>query len=144
MNWSVIHFRSLLFTKLFLHTICGVASFLMQTSSLLRNHIACAPAPSIRLLLPLLQPQDLIHQITLSLPIRSRDDFQYAISKVEAGDRVHFVLLHDNGDKEVGHALFVLSDDQLTRTFHSAKTICAVYRKLCVCVCVCVCEKWQQ
>jgi hypothetical protein len=47
-----------------------------------------------------LQPQDLIHQITLSLPIRSRDDFQYAISKVEAGDRVHFVLLHDNGDKE--------------------------------------------
>ena len=38
----------------------------------------------------------------------------------------------------VGHALFVLSDDQLTRIFTQPTTLCAVHRKLCVCVCVCV------
>ena len=57
----------------------------------------------------------------------------------------------------VGHALFVLSDDQLTRSFHSAKNaLCCAFancvcvcvsvvvfvlpwRVPCVCVCVCVC-----
>ena len=40
----------------------------------------------------------------------------------------------------VGHALFVLSDDQLTRIFTQPKTLCAVLSQIvCVCVCVCVC-----
>ena len=39
----------------------------------------------------------------------------------------------------VGHALFVLSDDQLTRIFHSAnKALCCASQIVCVCVCVCV------
>ena len=36
----------------------------------------------------------------------------------------------------VGYALFLLSDDQLTRIFHSAKnTLCCAFTN-CVCVCV--------
>ena len=39
----------------------------------------------------------------------------------------------------VGHALFVLFDDQLKRIFHSAKNaLCRAFAN-CVCVCVCVC-----
>mmetsp|Transcript_89270 Transcript_89270/g.148956 ORF Transcript_89270/g.148956 Transcript_89270/m.148956 type:complete len:228 (+) Transcript_89270:547-1230(+) len=39
----------------------------------------------------------------------------------------------------VGHALFVLSDDQLTRIFHSANNaLCCASQIVCVCVCVCV------
>ena len=37
----------------------------------------------------------------------------------------------------VGHALFVLSDDQLTRIFHSANNaLCCAFTN-CVCLCVC-------
>ena len=40
----------------------------------------------------------------------------------------------------VGHALFVLSDDQLTRIFHSANNaLCCASQIVCVCVCLCVC-----
>ena len=40
----------------------------------------------------------------------------------------------------VGHALFVLSDDQLTRIFHSANNaLCCAFAN-CVCVYVCVCS----
>ena len=38
----------------------------------------------------------------------------------------------------VGHALFVLSDDQLTRIFTQPKRLCAVLSQI-VCVCVCMC-----
>jgi len=48
-----------------------------------------------------IQPNDVIQQLTLTFPVRSRLDFHHAAGKVEVGDRVNFVLARANGEREV-------------------------------------------
>ena len=45
-----------------------------------------------------LQPHDLIRRFTLSLPVRSSEDFRYAAGKADAGDRVSLEVVRGNGD----------------------------------------------
>eukprot|EP00668_Euglena_longa_P004212 GGOE01004936.1.p1 GENE.GGOE01004936.1~~GGOE01004936.1.p1 ORF type:complete len:467 (-),score=102.76 GGOE01004936.1:530-1930(-) len=48
-----------------------------------------------------MKPNDVIQQLTVTLPVRSRVDFHHAMSKFDVGDRVSFVLARANGEKEV-------------------------------------------
>eukprot|EP00667_Euglena_gracilis_P007415 EG_transcript_7493 len=48
-----------------------------------------------------IKPNDVIQQLTVTLPVRSRVDFHQAMAKFDAGDRVSFVLQRANGEREV-------------------------------------------